>query len=506
VKCPSIGGDATIYIKLAKAIEQGDLQSGLQSMRLNTFPVILATLHRVGFDWEAGGRWWGVVVSSLAVLPLFGWIRRQFDDYVAFAACFLYALHPRLIEWSPYVVRDPTFWFLFALSLYFIWRAVSEVCLSMFAAAGIVSTLAVMTRTEGILLLIPFAFWSLWRWIALEESRRRLLAGVLVCVFITPAILLLVNVTVLRDYSSWEFFRLPEFGLIENWDQSVGISVLESSDAGYDRVLNAPSSTGADRVERMSLNRMLHKYAGLMKDGFSPIYGLLLLGGIFNWRKIWFRWDNQPLFYVAVVIFVGIWLDYWYTGQSSTRYPLTIVLMSLPFAGLAVLGVTQWLSTLAIRFGLNNRWRKAVLFLPAVLLATVCFPEALRTSSNRYNTLEAYASVARWLRSQSEVEPVVLAHESVAKIVRHRTGFVTVPIYALDGPGHIVKTARDQKIDVVVLINRQLRFYDETKLLEELKKMGYQKVPQSDLPPGTNIVMVFLRKPADHQGAVEKPM
>ncbi len=75
-------------------------------------------LHRAGLPWETAAKWYGVVLASLAVLPLFGWVRRQFDDVVAVVACLLYAVHPKLIEWSPEAVREPSFWFFFLLALY----------------------------------------------------------------------------------------------------------------------------------------------------------------------------------------------------------------------------------------------------------------------------------------------------------------------------------------------------------------------------------------------------
>ena len=506
VKCPSIGTDATLYIELAKAIDQGDLHGGFLAMRMNTFPVILATLHRVGFDWESGGRWWGVLIASLAVLPLFGWIRRQFDDHVAIAACFLYALHPRFIEWSPRIMRDPTFWFLLALSLYLIWRAICEVRLSMFVAAGIASTLAVMTRTEGLFLLIPFVLWAMWRWLALKESRWRLVIGVLVYILMTPAILLLINVTVLREHSSWEFCRLPEFSLIQKWNQSLELFGEESPDANAAQSSQESSLVGADRIPRMHIGRMSYKYACWIKNGITAVFGLLLLGGIWNWRRIWARRDNQPLFYFAVIILVGIWLDYWQTGQSSTRYPLPIALMASPFAGLALLGISQWLCELAHRFNRNVRWQRVALFAPAVLVATVSLPEALIASSRRYDTLEAYASIGRWLQSESNVKPVVLGHVSVARIVGYHTGFETIPINVLDGPGTIAKAARNHKVKIILLSKTKLRLYDATKLLEEIKNMGYERIDPIDLPRGTDFVMVFVRKPGDNKVTVEKTM
>ena len=497
VKCPSIGPDAPEYIQLAKEIDRGDLQGGFSTFHFNPFPVILAALHRVGFDWETGGRWWGVVIASLAVLPLFGWIRRQFDDRVALAACFLYAVHPRFIEWSPRIMRDPTFWFLFALSLYLLWRAVCEVRISMFAAAGVASVLAAMTRTEGLFLLIPFALWAMWRWLALKESRKRLVIGVLAYVLVAPAILLLINVTVMRGYSSWKFCCLPALSLMQKWDQSHGLSDEKTPNDNAVQLSQATSSVGVDHVPKMRIGKMLYKYVLLMKSGITATFGLLMLGGIWHWRKIWVRRDNQPLFYFSLMLMAGIWISYRHGGQTSTRYPLNIALMAMPFAGLTLLGVSQWLCGLAHQANRNVRWQRAALFAPAVLIATASFPEALHASLQRYNALEAYASIGRWVQAESSIKPVILGHESVAKISKYHTGIESISINVMDGPGHIAKAARNQNINVVLLSKIKLRLYDATKLLEELEKLGYERVDPSDLPPGTDFVMVFLRKPIE---------
>ena len=63
-----------------------------------------------------------MTISSLVVLPLWGWVRRQFDDRVALVACLLYITHPKFIVESPEVMCDPTFWFFFTLAMYCMWR------------------------------------------------------------------------------------------------------------------------------------------------------------------------------------------------------------------------------------------------------------------------------------------------------------------------------------------------------------------------------------------------
>ncbi len=88
----------------------------------------------------------------------------MFDDRLAVIACLVYALHGKLIAISPLIIRDSTFWFLLVLTLYYVWRAVGELRIGFFLAAGVALTLAVHTRTEGWLLLIPLLGWGACRW------------------------------------------------------------------------------------------------------------------------------------------------------------------------------------------------------------------------------------------------------------------------------------------------------------------------------------------------------
>ena len=160
LRIPSICPDGVVYIDIARNLDTGHLREAFHQMALNVYPVILLLLHRLGLDWEVAARLWGVVISSLVVLPLWGWVRRQFDDRVALVACLLYAVHTKFIEWSPEAMRDQTFWLLFMLAIYWLWRAVTEVRYGWFIAAGGAITLASLTRIEGLFLLIPLTLWT----------------------------------------------------------------------------------------------------------------------------------------------------------------------------------------------------------------------------------------------------------------------------------------------------------------------------------------------------------
>ena len=93
----SICPDAVLYIRLAEALKVENFHEAFASMRLNVFPIILMLLNQLGLSWETCGPFWNVMISSLVVLPLYGFARRQFDDTVALVSCMLYAVHPIMI-------------------------------------------------------------------------------------------------------------------------------------------------------------------------------------------------------------------------------------------------------------------------------------------------------------------------------------------------------------------------------------------------------------------------
>ena len=221
--CP----DGVAYIRLAELLDQGQGREFLRLAGVNPLPLVLVVLHRLGLDWEVAGSLWGVLMGAAVVLPLFGWLRRQFDRRVALAGCFLYAVHGELIRWSPEVLRDPTFWFLFTLGLYLLWRAVTEVRLGLFFSAAAAIVLASATRFEGLLLLVPAAGWSVARWRALEQGRARLAVGALACLGAVPAVavaaLLLLGI---QGHGAAELLHLRPLILAGGWLQALAVAVV----------------------------------------------------------------------------------------------------------------------------------------------------------------------------------------------------------------------------------------------------------------------------------------
>lgn len=226
-----ICNDGALYIKLAQAWSEGNVEGGLGFLRLNSYPLILAGVHSLGLDWEAASKVWGVAIASLTILPLFGWLRRQFNDAVAIVGCLLYAAHPKLIEWSPQLIRDPTFWFAMALSIYALYRGIMEVRIRWHLVAGLAIALAIHTRFEGWFLYIPLFSWSLRRYLALPALRKKLVVGAILCILACPAAIWFCNVTLLRNNDKWEWGNYQRLGFVVEWGQSLWRGTFGSSNA-----------------------------------------------------------------------------------------------------------------------------------------------------------------------------------------------------------------------------------------------------------------------------------
>lgn len=194
-KSPYLCPDGTYYVQLSRQLDEGRPTPPLIPDLFNLFPQILRGLHKLGLSWEAGAKSWNVLCGTLVALPLWGWLRRQFDERLALAAALLCASHPKLIEWSGEVVREPTFWLCFVTALYAAWRAAAENRALWWGAAGLAAALAVQTRTEGWLLALPLAGWWMGN-VLIGGSRMRPALGLALMLAAYPAVVTPINLAV----------------------------------------------------------------------------------------------------------------------------------------------------------------------------------------------------------------------------------------------------------------------------------------------------------------------
>jgi hypothetical protein len=469
-------------------LEAGNFRGAMMEGAINVYPVILMLLHQLGLGWEAAGALWGVTISCLVVLPLWGWARRQFDDRVALVACLLYIVHPKFIQESPEVMRDATFWFLFMLSIYCLWRAVTEVRYGYFIATGTAITLAALTRVEGLFLLIPLVLWTFWRYLALRTDRKKLLVGAVLCVMAFPLLLAAVNAAILYEHLGWTTIRVSPLARVQPWLES--IVGLEST-AGDDMLAN-----------HTPIGRMLWVFFPTMTRGLAPLFALLMFGGIWGWRRVWTRRDHQALFYTALVIMCGIWVQLWYDGIISRRYPLPIVLMASPLAALGLLALMNRLRQFGQWLGWPAQRQQTV---AVVVMAGVLISGVGHSMTSKDAERGMAANVGQWVHARFDSPPKLLGPSFMERIVRY---YAEESAYTSLRPNiddtSILDLVAQQKPDIVILWpTKRLSSERCMVLAERMKPAGLTPVAPEALPEAAGRYFVLVR--ANHLECAQKP-
>ena len=481
-KLDALCNDAVFYIELAENLEQGNLEDGFGRLGLNTYPPVLAACHHFSHDWEHAGKAWGIFIASLAVLPLYGWVRRQFDGRTALVAALLYAFHPKLIEWSPELLRDPTFWFLALLALYASWRAAAESRLAWYAAAGLTIALAAHTRFEGWMLYLPVMVWSLFR--AHARLRRSQIAGRLaLCGAVSPLVVLLVNTTVLHDQARWQLGNFERLQYVALWFRETWAAPNQQAAKMLDHDETQANQTTVSQSlvtdrERMSPGRMSWIYVNTFRRGFGALFGMAWLVGFAVAPKRWLQSDHAVLFMFAACVAAAAWVHFWYAQATSSRYFLTIVLVAFPCAA------TGWLWVYDRAVGLVGRlsdgpWAR-IGTASIALLATlvVGMGESL---ADRHDGRSREAALGRWLLA--ELGPA--AHIATLKPMP-LIGYYAHATTHVIAAGDLVSTKAqgDETIDALVAVRRQGDRLDSDKFSATALRYGLQPIDAGRLPAG----------------------
>jgi hypothetical protein len=510
-RMPGICPDAVLYIRLGKALEIGQYQAASGQLRFNIYPFILSFVHELGLSWETAGMAWGAFISSCTVLPLYGLIRRIFMQFaeegpaaddsrrVAIVACVLYAIHSGLIRWSVETVRDSTFWFLLTLSLYLLWRAVTELRWPWYLAAGAAIALACLTRFEGLVLFVPLLGWSWWRakkerenvrqgeretkdfstshalTFSRSSSQRLLLSGLL-CASIYPLSLLLINTFWFHGQTT-ELVRTKPVELAQDW--------ARESIAGQRSVEKQISRP--DLLPPLPPWNMAGKFAVGMLRGFTPLYLLAVAGGIAGLWQTPLRRAYLPLACASALILAAVWVHLYWSHEAGPRYFFPVVIMSAPLAGWWLLQVSR-ASALRVRIRHSRlaAWLAGAAPLAAMLIVNSCV--ACGTDfQNRAATIE----LGRWLHTRYG-SPKMVGPDGATQIVAY---------YAQSQCDSFPETAKPAVVTgqiewlrpSIVLLPADRCESPGDALAQCVEAQGFAPVDRSRLPAGCRVPSGWLR-------------
>ncbi len=370
---PAYCNDAYFYIHLADQITKGNVGPLIDHFGINVYPLVLVAGHALGFSWPVVGASWGILMGSLTILPLYGWLRRIGNESIALAGCFLYASHPKFIEISVEPIRDPTFWFLFVLTLYFTWRVLEGFKLRWCLAAGAALALAVHTRTEGWLLLIPLLTWLVIGGWESPGRRWKAALGTSALFCMIPLFVALINLTLYRGEPDWQLGKLKHFATCWEWVQSqitepaplpVAATAVPAANQPTKQAHQAfpahaeasvsrePAAAGLEPARQTDgplLSLILPKRGSRSRtflqqfhSTLEPLHLLFIFVGLLAARRFVCGRRFLPLVVVAVLVGIAIWIWISHYGVSNGRYFLTAYLALLPLEAFGLMVSMRW--------------------------------------------------------------------------------------------------------------------------------------------------------------------
>jgi hypothetical protein len=479
-KLPSICPDGAFYIRLAQAVEQRNF-SEVREHGVNTFPLILAALHRVGFGWEMAGQFWGVMISSLVVLPLYGWVRRQFCDRVALVAGVLYALHPALIRWSPEIIRDSTFWFLLALSLYLLWRSLVEVRPGMYLLAVATMVVAMMTRSEGLFLAGPLVVWTSVRIRVLGKSEVRIRWAVLTAIVVLVSIL--VGAALAAAYSGKApIYTMGTLKLAQAW-------IAKHFHVSW---LTLPP---ADSVQVMmpgeSVSRILTILVPTIYRGYTAVFGLLTLLGIGIWRRVYLQSAHQAVLLSAVALLTGMWIAIWCVHESSPRYVLSAMVLGSAWPALGLLSVSQWCARWT-RWLFKTEWiARAASYTPLAASVVAGIAAVLMVNPAK---LGCEMRIGLWIRQQDHRPSLIVGPLGATAVVSYYSGVRDARMFPWNSDDeHVLTMVRNSRPDMVVLrVSKRFTVERCQRLMGSMKSLGLREIPAERQPEGCREVFLAV--------------
>jgi hypothetical protein len=422
---PHTGGDNAGYLTLARSIlERGTYQdlydpaAPPHTQYPPVFPLILAGADVIGLQPWLQLKYLIVLFSALAVAFSYLWIRRRGRPELAFGVALLLALSPGVLDLTHWVLSDVPFWALTMIAIW-AWDRFRPGDYKLLAVAVVMTTLAYLTRSAGLPLLVAAIAWLGWK------RQWRALA----CL-----------VAVAAPFALWWWLRARTQGGVDYVGQFWFVNP-------YDPALGRIGFT--DLLVRMKDNgaKYISWHLPVLLFGvqrYLPISVLIVLFGVYGWLVRMRRPRISELFLPLYIGLLLIWPAVW----SGERFLLPALPFILFYAGDGVVRVLRMTTPPAARLVPAALAGLLVLLgLPQLVQATRLSREcmAIYRAGDRYACLpeqwQDYAAIA-------ELAPRVLPDGAAVLSRKPRTFYIlsglpgrTYPLVAV--PDSFFRAAAD---------------------------------------------------------------
>jgi 4-amino-4-deoxy-L-arabinose transferase-like glycosyltransferase len=332
-----IYNDGVEYIRTAKYILAGNWSGGFVPP---VYPALIAVLDLIVKDFELAGILASALFGAVLVLPVYHFTKEVFDTRTASVAALFTVFHPLLFTYSGSVLTESTYYFFVAMIVFLGWLSFARGRLLHIVLFSFFSSLAYLTKPEGVGFLFVFLLWVIsinppGNEKRLIRSRLRISVVALVS-FIIFSLPYLVQMK--RDLGTWEISKKASISL---WASQQNVE-----DGGEETVPQFPKR----RVDIFTLIKnpfsLLARicfglFDALLKfqQGLTPYLFLFAIIGFLRKRDNNYPWKPNLYILSNILFFFGFVLPFFWITKRHTSHMIPMV---LPWVACGFLIFVSW--------------------------------------------------------------------------------------------------------------------------------------------------------------------
>ena len=419
--------DGTLYVKMAKLFSEGRYE-GIPRIYFSLYPLMIFLVQKIVGDWELSGQLISLILGAFSTIPIFLLGRSLYNGRIGWLSALFYVTLPDFLKFDTQVVRDPTYWFFMAFSLYLVWEGLKKNRLPLMGLASISAGLGAITRVEGFILWGVLALYvAFCRTPRIPIKRKALNVAILIIIF--PILFSPILLSTKRDTSHIAVGEMASFSI--NMIEQNMRAILRPGDPiariNTEDYKSLPPLT-KDALELGSRHRLI---LGVFEVIYKFIKSanlliVLIFLGLWKRKREGFESPDWYLLYVFAALFI---MSVFYARQIyyfSTRHGLTLVLASLFFAGHGLGFIVEIVSRELNRF--SSGWTMIKRY-PLHLL-TIFFIMIFLAQGISFKGTDKFIQkeIGLWLKDKGYKGSVIMGPKSLLRLAFYLDGkFLEMP-------------------------------------------------------------------------------
>lgn len=395
--------DGIKYIYCAQNLAAGQWSQALEHQSMPFFPALIVLVHYLIPDWVVAAYLVCGLAMLLTVIPFYGLVYDVFGKEKALLSTLFFALGPSFISTAAAIVRDPLY-LLFVMT--FLWaflRAITRARITYHALALASAGFAVLSRVEGIFILVLYLL--ILACLGLRVATPRIRKATLI------ALSLVVVATGIAGYCYYpQLSRLNRFGEVMEivrhplqFYQKLEIHQVRRQLRTMEELL--PNSHYSGNILETTRNHILEIYLisliqKVMECTF-PLMLLLALVGIYGESRYKLTRPQKYLLLWLLFFLLIPYLFLLYANFLSRRYVMVSAALLCCWVGPGCLYLLE---------RLRSKWAVAPAWLAVILLLLLAIPVGKilhQRSASEHNIYEA----GRWLQQNYPQQKNIITNE-----------------------------------------------------------------------------------------------